>query len=104
MMPQNKSNWFWRFPFPKAALLTLLFLYANTVLAQSSSDQINTQSSFSVVEILLLIAGIVVLILIAWFLVGRQTDENPHSSPGVHRKHYDHPNDPHFRKLKKKTS
>jgi hypothetical protein len=60
-------------------------------------------------EIAMYVAIIVVVIGIAWFFASRQTDkldkehreEMSHHTP---KKHYDHPNDPHFRKLRKKTS
>lgn len=104
-MPQNKTNWIRRFPKPKAALLALLFLYGNTVLAQASSPSAPGEK-VTVGEILMYIALIVGVILVAWFLVGRTGGSGPEASSHPHtpRKHYDHPNDPHFRKLKKKTS
>lgn len=50
---------------------------------------------------------IIVVIAGAWFFASRQSDsieKEQHSHPHLPRKHYDHPNDPHFKKLKKKTS
>lgn len=103
-MPQNQIKWIKRLPPQKVTILALLFLMGNTVLAQSSSNTVQSTSNFSAVEIIGLIAGIVAIVLIAWFMVGRQTSDDPHINPNAPRKHYDHPNDPHFRKLKKKTS
>ena len=87
----------------KAAPFILLLLKGNTVLAQSSSSTTKAGSDFSAGEVLVLIAGIVLLILIAWFFGSGQSKGEPpvHNHP---HKHYEHPNDPHFRKLKKKTS
>ena len=103
-MPQNQTKWIKRLPPQKVSILALLFLMGNTVLAQSSSSTLKTSNNFSAVEIIALIAGIVAIVLIAWFMVGRQTSDETHVNPNAPRKHYDHPNDPHFRKLKKKTS
>lgn len=62
-------------------------------------------------EIAMYVAIIVVVIGIAWFFASRQTDkmdkehhEQMMHQSHTHKKHYDHPNDPHFRKLRKKTS
>jgi TRAP-type C4-dicarboxylate transport system permease small subunit len=60
-------------------------------------------------EIAMYVSIIVVVIGVAWFFASRQTDkidkehreEMSHHAP---KKHYEHPNDPHFRKLRKKTS
>jgi|GEM_PF-1167679 len=62
-------------------------------------------------EIAMYVSIIVVVIAIAWFFASRQTDKidkDHHDQMAQHshmpKKHYDHPNDPHFRKLRKKTS
>ena len=60
-------------------------------------------------EIIMYVAIIVVVIGVAWFFASRQTDKidkEHHDELMKHppKKHYDHPNDPHFRKLRKKTS
>jgi hypothetical protein len=86
----------------KAAPLVLLLLQGNTVFAQSTTSA--PGNSITVGEILLYIALIVGVIMVAWFFgAGQSKSAGPHD---IHhpRKHYDHPNDPHFRKLKKKTS
>lgn len=56
-------------------------------------------------EILLYVVIIVVVIAIAWVFASKQSgksDKEHHAAPT--KRHYDHPNDPHFKKLKKKTS
>jgi hypothetical protein len=60
-------------------------------------------------EIAMYVAIIVVVIGVAWFFASRQTDkiDKEHAEQMKHQaphKHYDHPNDPHFRKVRKKTS
>ena len=52
-------------------------------------------------EILLYISLIVGVILAAWFLSSGKTQK---SNQNANRPHFDHPNDPHFRRLRKKTS
>lgn len=56
-------------------------------------------------EILLYVAIIIVVIAIAWVFASKQSSksDNEHHAPTTKR-YYDHPNDPHFKKLKKKTS
>lgn len=103
MMPQNKTKRI----LPKAAISALLLLYGNMALAQSSSA--GSHDKVTVGEIFMYIALIVGVILVAWFLVGRTSGDSPKQNantqhPNAPRRHYDHPNDPHFRKLKKKTS
>ena len=65
--------------------------------------------NITVGEIIMYVAIIVVVIGVAWFFASRQTDKldkEHHDELMKHppKKHYDHPNDPHFRKLRKKTS
>jgi len=60
-------------------------------------------------EIAMYVSIIVVVIGVAWFFASRQTDkiDKEHRDELSHhppKKHYEHPNDPHFRKLRKKTS
>lgn len=94
----------------KAAPFALLLLQGNTVLAQAqqtASSAPATGEKITAGEILLYIALIVGVILIAWFFGAGQSKPTAHHDPhlgGTHRRHYDHPNDPHFRRLKKKTS
>jgi hypothetical protein len=92
----------------------------NTVMAtQTNSTQIRRQialvagalvagnqlfasgEGISAGEILLYISLIVGVILAAWFLSSGKT---PKSNQNPNRPHFDHPNDPHFRRLRKKTS
>ncbi len=66
-------------------------------------------SNITAGEIAMYVAIIVVVIGIAWFFASRQTDKmdkEHHEQMSHHtpKKHYEHPNDPHFRKLRKKTS
>lgn len=65
--------------------------------------------NITVGEIFMYVSIIVVVIGVAWFFASRQTDkiDKEHRDELTHhppKKHYDHPNDPHFRKLRKKTS
>ncbi|MES1181645.1 MAG: hypothetical protein ABUL44_02510 [Flavobacterium sp.] len=87
------------------SLLFFVLLQGNTVLAQQASPEKKLPGDgISAMEVLLMIAGIVLIALIAWFLGSSQSKNE---TPSVHHhphKHYDHPNDPHFRKLKRKTS
>lgn len=83
-----------------ALMITPGFLFAAT---SSGGHQITAG------EIVMYVAIIVVVIGVAWFFASRQTDklDKEHHEHMMHhppKKHYDHPNDPHFRKLRKKTS
>jgi hypothetical protein len=99
MMPKKQTN---RSGTLTRALLTAaLSLSGSMLMAQNSGGGHN---KITAGEILMYIAGIIVVILIAWVLVGRTSSSETHHSSSAHRKTYDHPNDPHFRKLKKKTS
>jgi hypothetical protein len=84
---------------------TLCILSVSDLLAAGKSAG---GGKITVGEIVLYVAIIVAVIAVAWFFSSRQTDmldeeqkQQQHSAP---RKYYDHPNDPHFRKLRKKTS
>jgi hypothetical protein len=62
-------------------------------------------NSITAGEIAMYVAIIVVVIGVAWFFASRQTDklDKEHHEQMSHqppKKHYDHPNDPHFRKLR----
>ncbi len=85
----------------KAVPIALLFLQGNTLLAQTSSK---TSEGVSILEILGYVAMISGVILLAWFIGAAQSKSSPNESQPKLHKHFDHPNDPHFRKLKKKTS
>jgi uncharacterized membrane-anchored protein len=84
---------------------TLCFLTVSDLLSQSKRTG---GSKITVGEIVLYVAIIVAVIAVAWFFSSRQTDmldeEQKQQHQNTPRKHYDHPNDPHFRKLRKKTS
>lgn len=88
----------------KAAPLTfLLLLIGESVLAQGKPTP--KHEKISIGEILLYVALIVGIVLIAWFFgAGQAKSDHHHGDVHNHKKHFDHPNDPHFRKLKKKTS
>ncbi|HEU4717723.1 MAG TPA: hypothetical protein VFU15_07810 [Bacteroidia bacterium] len=90
----------------KGFLFAVLLLQGNVLLADESSQQTSDSSTGTTAgEILLCIAGIVVIILIAWFFGGGQSkNADIHHAPHGQRRHFDHMNDPHFRKLRKKTS
>jgi hypothetical protein len=89
----------------KAAPLALLLLFGNQLLAQTSS-QPAAESGVTVLEILGYVGMIVAVILLAWIIGSAQSKNKPAEGPPRphHHRHFDHPNDPHFRKLKKKTS
>ena len=87
----------------KALALCILSILPGSLLAASGTNQITAG------EIVMYVAIIVVVIGVAWFFASRQTDklDKEHHEHMLHhppKKHYDHPNDPHFRKLRKKTS
>jgi hypothetical protein len=92
----------------KAASLALLFLNGNQLLAQvTSSKPQQAQEGISVMEILGYVAMIVGVILLAWIIGAAQSKKSPADTTHVrptHHRHFEHPNDPHFRRLKKKTS
>ena len=53
------------------------------------------------------VAMIIGVIALAWIIGAAQSKTPKGTNEPVHphaRRYYDHPNDPHFRKLKKKTS
>lgn len=88
------------------ALCALTLLPGMQLLAQNSSA---ASGQITAGEIAMYVAIIVVVIAIAWFFASRQTDkmDKEHHEQMMHhppKKHYDHPNDPHFRKLRRKTS
>jgi hypothetical protein len=89
----------------KAAPLALLLLQGNTLLAQTSSKP-PAETGVSVLEILGYVGMIIGVILLAWIIGSAQSKNKPaeHQPRPTHARHFDHPNDPHFRKLKKKTS
>lgn len=93
--------------FFKAAPLVLLLLSGNQLLAQTSSTKSLPGEGVSVLEILGYVAMIIGVILLAWIIGAAQSKDSPADAPTKpyhQHKHFDHPNDPHFRKLKKKTS
>ncbi|MBI3510341.1 MAG: hypothetical protein HY064_06735 [Bacteroidetes bacterium] len=97
---QRKLKWI-------AVFLLLMLANAKAALATNAPGKDISNNSFSSLEVILLISGIVFLILVAWFFGSGQSkknsvdDEHPH----IHtRRHFDHPNDPHFRKVRRKTS
>lgn len=86
----------------KALAICALLLPGSQLYAAGFGD-------ITVGEIIMYVAIIVVVIGVAWFFASRQTDKidkDHHDELVKHppKKHYDHPNDPHFRKLRKKTS
>ncbi len=94
--------------FWKAAPFILLFLLQGfQVLAQEeASSKPKAAQGMSALEILGYVAMIIGVIALAW-IIGAAQSKSPKPSGDIHpnhRRHYDHPNDPHFRKLKKKTS
>lgn len=92
-------------PLKAASLLLLLLIQTGTALAQTADPEKKVaDDGINITEILLMVGGIVFIAIIAWLLGSGQSKNE---TPSVHHhphKHYDHPNDPHFRKLKRKTS
>jgi hypothetical protein len=107
MMKKTISQGIRALHFWKAApLMLLLLLQGNQVLAQAASSKPNAPQGMSALEILGYVAMIIGVIALAW-IIGAAQSKGPKTTTDVHpghRRHYDHPNDPHFRKLKKKTS
>ncbi|MDQ3111992.1 MAG: hypothetical protein M3R17_19075 [Bacteroidota bacterium] len=92
----------------KAAPIALFLLWGTQLMAQTSTEK-KTSEGTSALEILGYVAMIIGVILLAWIIGSAQSKNEPHAhhdatKPHVHQRHFDHPNDPHFRKLKKKTS
>lgn len=105
-MEPNKPKIRSAFPHKMLSFCALTIL-PGMLSAQSSGH--NAGGEITAGEIALYVAIIVVVIGIAWFFASRQTDklDKEHQEQMSHqtpKKHYDHPNDPHFRKLRKKTS
>jgi hypothetical protein len=93
----------------KAAPFVFLLLQATQVVAQETNATAKpAESGVSALEILGYIAMIIGVILLAWIIGAAQSrnSSRPVAGDGLNRphKHFDHPNDPHFRKLRKKTS
>lgn len=91
----------------KATPIALLLLLGNQLLAQTTSSEAKTTDGVSWLEILGYVGMIIGVILLAWIIGAAQSKESPSDTPTKpyhQHKHFDHPNDPHFRKLKKKTS
>lgn len=87
----------------KMLTLTALMIFPGMQLSAAGHVDISAG------EIAMYVAIIIVVIGVAWFFASRQTDkmDKEHREEMSHhppKKHYDHPNDPHFRKLRKKTS
>jgi hypothetical protein len=75
----------------------MMLIAGNQLLAAGGS------SSISAGEILMYVALIIGVILAAWFLSsGKRNSDTPTNA--ANKPHFDHPNDPHFRRLRKKTS
>ncbi|MCU0432120.1 MAG: hypothetical protein MUC87_01545 [Bacteroidia bacterium] len=81
------------------ALLAGAMVTCNQLFAAGSDN-------ISAGEILMYIALIVGVILAAWFLSNGKSSgsSNNQTHNTTNRPHFDHPNDPHFRRLRKKTS
>lgn len=107
MEPKTQPKWRTRLPAKGLFLCALLMSSGLEVLAQASTG--HGSSKITIGEIVMYVSIILVVIVVAWFFASRQTDkiDKEHHDQMVHhppKKHYDHPNDPHFRKLRKKTS
>ncbi|HTF04184.1 MAG TPA: hypothetical protein VK826_09160 [Bacteroidia bacterium] len=107
MEPKKQTQWRNWLPAKGLFLCTLLMSSGLEIIAQNSNG--TGSSKITVGEIVMYVSIILVVIVVAWFFASRQTDkiDKEHHDHMVHhppKKHYDHPNDPHFRKLRKKTS
>lgn len=97
-------------PTSKAGLLNKVLAFSiMSILPGSLFAAASGTNQITAGEIVMYVAIIVVVIGVAWFFASRQTDklDKEHHEHMLHhppKKHYDHPNDPHFRKLRKKTS
>jgi hypothetical protein len=92
----------------KALPIALFLLSGTQLLAQGNAPKPEPEGT-SVLEILGYVAMIIGVILLAWIIGSAQSKNEPHAhhdaaKPHHQQRHFDHPNDPHFRKLKKKTS
>jgi hypothetical protein len=88
----------------KAAPIALLLLQGNMLFAQGTQPK-PAENGFPYVEVFGSIAAIIVLIVIAWLIGSKQSKPEP--PPEYHpssARRFEHPNDPHFRKIKRKTS
>jgi len=86
------------------ALTLFLLVQTSAVMAQAATNPV--KKGISVGEVLMYVGLIGGVMAAAWFLVMGQSgkkDDAP-ATPSAKRKHYDHPNDPHFRRTRKKTS
>lgn len=90
----------------KAVPFVLLLLSQGGSLLAQTANASTQKDEFPYMEVFGSIAAIIVLILIAWMIGSKQS--RPASSDEYHphlpRRHFDHPNDPHFKKIKRKTS
>src|SRR6185436_19039007 len=93
--------------FKAAPIFLLSLLMINMALAQTAAPE-KPASEFPYFEVFGSIAMIIVLILIAWFFGAKQSQNKPSASNEYHpanaRRQFHHPNDPHFRKIMRKTS
>ena len=94
----------------KAVPIALFLLSGTQLFAQAQDNTPKAEpEGTSVLEILGYVAMIIGVILLAWIIGSAQSKSETHAHhdttrPHHHQRHFDHPNDPHFRKLKKKTS
>ncbi len=87
----------------------LLFLLLQGQQAMAQQTPAKSSDGISLLEILGYVGMIVGVILLAWFIGAAQSKGSSkvsanHDGSQRPQKHFDHPHDPHFRKLKKKTS
>jgi hypothetical protein len=97
MMPKHNTN--------AVALIAATLLLSTNSWAQTGAKP----GGISTGEILLYVALIIGVVLFAWVITVGQSGKNknedaPPSGNNAHKPHYNHPNDPHFRRLRKKTS
>lgn len=88
--------------FLKAAPLALLILQGNQVSAENALPKVSEGTS--ALEIMGYVAMIIGLVAFAWVFGAWQSKNSKQEAAAKPHKHFEHPNDPHFRKLKKKTS
>ncbi|MGL4599150.1 MAG: hypothetical protein ACRCYO_16640 [Bacteroidia bacterium] len=97
MMPKHNNK--------GIALIAASLMLSTSTWAQTAGKS----SGISAGEILLYVALIIGVVLFAWVITVGQSgknkdEESPTPGNNVHKPHYNHPNDPHFRRLRKKTS
>ena len=113
MVPKKNRNGIQDTPPKVLVLLALLLLQGSVALAQQADTKTAVESSGIGWEVWIGIGAITLIVVGTWFFGSKQVsnEEHEHFAAGHHgsdhtrhHTHYGHLHDPHFRKLKKKTS